>query len=104
VIRRRRLSCSRCRRSLVWGGTVPPRSGAQSRRLYLQRHRIAIRCLDCWEIFCPACARKHFAPMIRAQRAMDAVLQKIATDAMKMVERRTVGLMCAAVRPGKRSA
>jgi len=76
---------------------VPPRSGAQSKRLYAQRHRIAIRCLDCWEIMCPACARRHFAPMIKAQRAMDRVLQKLAVGAMKKLDKSAAGLMCAAV-------
>jgi hypothetical protein len=47
---------------------------------------------------CPACARKHFAPMIKAQRSMDEVLQKLATDAMKKLDKTAAGLMCAAVK------
>ncbi len=51
---------------------------------------------------CPACARKHFAPMVSAQRAMDKALQKIATTAMNKIDRLAVGLMCAAVVPPRK--
>jgi hypothetical protein len=51
-----------------------------------ERARIAIRCLDCRRTFCPSCARRHFAPIMRAQRAVDRVLEKLAGRALRAIK------------------
>lgn len=51
--------CAGCRKRLHHPGPREWRALGSS---------VAIRCLDCRHAFCPACARKHFAP-VRAGRA-----------------------------------
>ena len=49
------------------------------------REKLSIRCVDCLATFCRACARKHFAPIQRAERALDKTLERLAVAAMKKV-------------------
>jgi hypothetical protein len=84
----RRPHCNRCRKTLLWdyvGRAVTPRrhrfrSGRDPflRRRMRMRSQLAIRCLYCNVILCRSCARKHFAPVQRAQRAVDKRLEKAA--------------------------
>ncbi len=101
--RARRLApparCRDCSKPLVWAFTRGPRlrlAGLplSARRKVMtasrtahsrQRARMAIRCLWCLHVFCPRCAKKHFAPITRAQRAVDAKLAKIAALAIDVV-------------------
>jgi hypothetical protein len=50
-----------------------------------QRAKLAIRCLWCLHVFCPRCAKRHFAPIAKAQHAVDAKLAKIAALAIDVV-------------------
>jgi hypothetical protein len=40
--------------------------------------KVAIRCLDCFKLYCPRCAKKHFVPVFQAHanvvRAIDRAL------------------------------
>jgi hypothetical protein len=45
----------------------------------------AIRCLFCRQVFCPKCAKKHFAPVFRAQRTIEKVLARAATAVLDKV-------------------
>ncbi len=78
--------CRSCRKALVW--QVPRVRFRRLGRIDLQRvSRVrsheAIRCLDCRGVFCPTCARKHFAPIRRAQLAVDRQLARMAVKLLK---------------------
>lgn len=91
--------CRDCSKPLVWAFTRAPRlrlaglplsvrrKAMMARRASYSRQRgkIAIRCVWCLGTFCPRCAKKHFAPITRAQHAVDAKLAKIAALAIDVV-------------------
>ncbi len=90
--------CRDCSKPLVWTFSKSPRRhlpvevGARRKALAAsrdahrrQRGKLAIRCVWCLGTFCPRCAKKHFAPITRAQRAVDAKLAKIAALAIDVV-------------------
>jgi len=81
--------CRDCRKRLAWEypRTRRLKSGRLVRafRRRLQT-RIAIRCLDCHSTFCPKCARRHFAPIMRAQRTVDRVLEQLAGRALRAIK------------------
>jgi len=58
-----------------------------------ERKRLAFRCLQCHEIFCRACANRHFAPIERAERRLGRLLEAAAVRAMRGLER-SVGEIC----------
>lgn len=90
------MNCNRCRKKLRWtirrGPIAPTRAEwfKQAARWRREEKRLAIRCLYCLLVFCPACARKHFAPMLRTQRRIDRVLETLASAAMKPIEAKLV--------------
>jgi hypothetical protein len=47
--------------------------------------KVAIRCLDCRHAFCPRCAKKHFAPVMRAH---DKIMDTIVRVAVKVMRRK----------------
>jgi len=93
------LRCRDCSKSLVWTFTRGPRlrlTGLkpEARRKAMnvsrtshsrQRAKMAIRCLWCFGVYCPRCAKRHFAPIAKAQHAVDAKLAKIAALALDVV-------------------
>jgi hypothetical protein len=77
--------CRDCRKRLAWEyPRARTRQWAQYRRRWAAR--IAIRCLDCRGTFCPRCARRHFAPIMRAQRTVDRVLEQLAGRALRAIK------------------
>lgn len=92
--------CYRCSKRLVWtfteGAGRRPHRGMHSLRVSYakyrrvvsrNRSRIVIRCLDCFGTFCPACARKHFAPMMQAMTAIERKVQRLMVDATVKISR-----------------
>ena len=81
--------CCMCRKGLVWDltkrATVRGATGWRRRHAMLRKERgkLAIRCLWCLHTFCPKCAVKHFAPIERTQRAVDKILERMATGVLK---------------------
>jgi hypothetical protein len=58
--------CRTCKRRVIWH--LPATSAPASRtRVACSRLRkkLAIRCVDCLDVFCPKCAHKHFVPVVR---------------------------------------
>lgn len=47
---------------------------ADAKRARARERKLAVRCLDCYRVFCPGCARKHFAPVRRAELVMARAL------------------------------
>lgn len=93
-----RPHCRKCRKALLWNYTGPkridrrrrtPRGGWKERRR--EHTRLAIRCLYCDGIYCRPCARKHFAPIALAQRAVDKRLAKVATQLLAHLGRLCTG-------------
>jgi hypothetical protein len=88
------LRCCACRKALLWEFTKRARgvkgsgyTGWRRRHALLRKEKakIAIRCLWCFHTFCPRCARKHFAPIRKAQIAVDTRLAKAASTALDIV-------------------
>jgi hypothetical protein len=90
-----RPRCLWCKKLLLWERTrfAPRRARATRAAAYKrirQRRRdsarLAIRCAYCLRLYCPTCARKHFAPIARAQHAIDRELARVAVHALADLE------------------
>ncbi|HXB28101.1 MAG TPA: hypothetical protein VNV25_25450 [Gemmatimonadaceae bacterium] len=62
-------------------GTVRSRSN----RMRTEERKVAIRCAWCLQLLCPKCARLHFAPIMKAQIAVDKRLAKAAALALDIM-------------------
>jgi len=58
------------------------------RRLEGDRRKLAIRCLDCLNLFCQSCARRHFVVLNKTYRAVDAALATVAIRAIRKLKPR----------------
>lgn len=56
-------------------------------RIRAEERKIVIRCAWCLQVFCARCAKLHFAPIAKAQRAVDLKLAKAAARAMDTLMR-----------------
>lgn len=95
VSKRGTPQCQSCKKGLVWH--VPPvlhivRVRGRKRvcfdrkrhdRFVAGKRRLAIRCLDCLHVFCPACARKHFVPVWRGHDRVLRVIDDVIKKAVK---------------------
>jgi hypothetical protein len=57
----------------------------QVRQARASEARLAIRCTYCLQVFCLKCVKRHFAPIQRAQRAVDRKLAEAASLALDVV-------------------
>lgn len=79
-----RPRCAECGKRVAWEFSPKMRS----------RSKIAIRCLWCMRVMCVRCARKHFLHIGRSQEAVDKILVRAATTALKKIEDATNGRAC----------
>lgn len=65
--------CAHCRKPIKHAGKEAWRARGGA---------VAIRCLDCRLAFCPRCAKRHFAPVMRAH---DRLMDFVTAVAVKMM-------------------
>jgi hypothetical protein len=86
--------CATCRKHLIW--FLPQRAKTQRavlqkarRKVDRARHvknsrRLAIRCVDCFGIFCSRCAHKHFVPVYQLQGHVLRAVDRLVEHALKV--------------------
>jgi len=88
--------CTRCKKKLVWTtklrgsrrGMTREEIRSLSRQRTSQRSKVAIRCLHCRTVLCPACAKKHFVHLEKTYRAVDHAVALVAHAAIREIEKK----------------